>query len=75
MGGSIKSVLVAASIAALAACASSGERATFRVPEVQYRGDGRTDADACSAVRAFHDAEIALSATDLAVLARYTASP
>jgi len=33
VGGSIKSVLVAASIAALVACASSGERATFRVPE------------------------------------------
>lgn len=33
MGESIKRVLVAASIAALTACARSEERATFRVPE------------------------------------------
>ncbi|MBI3752162.1 MAG: hypothetical protein HY263_10980 [Chloroflexi bacterium] len=38
-------------------------------------GATRTDEEACTAVRALHDAEIALPPADLALIARYTASP
>ena len=38
-------------------------------------GTTRTDEEACTAVRALHDAEIALPQADLALIARYTASP
>ena len=38
-------------------------------------GTTRTDAEACSAVKAFHDAELALPSDQLALVARYTASP
>lgn len=38
-------------------------------------GTARTDEEACTAVRALHDAEIALPQADLALIARYTASP
>lgn len=38
-------------------------------------GTTRTDEEACTAVRALHDAEVALPQADLALIARYTASP
>ena len=38
-------------------------------------GTTRTDAEACGAVKAFHDAELALPGDQLAVVARFTASP
>jgi len=38
-------------------------------------GKSRTDDEACGAARALHDAEIALTPADLALLARYSVSP
>ena len=38
-------------------------------------GTERTDAEACSAGRALHDAEVALPQAQLAIIARFTASP
>jgi hypothetical protein len=38
-------------------------------------GTARTDDEACTAARAFHHAEVALSSADLALIARFSVSP
>jgi hypothetical protein len=60
---------------AIDAIFASLDESTNTVLDDLSSGTTHTDAEACTAVRALHDAEIALPQANLALIARYTASP